>query len=119
MTPDALHYALVLTGWVAVPSLLLAALVLHRRLRSRWSLLLLLGLMVILSGRALQLLSPVEDIGYEEFRGIVVSSGVLPIEWVAGSLVSTAGWLTVAAGALGLAVGAQAPGAAVGRQPAE
>ncbi len=106
MTPDALHYALVLTGWVAVPSLLLAALVLHRRMRSRWSLLLLLGLMVILSGRVLQILSPVEDLSYEEFRGIVVSSGEFPVGWYAGRLASAGGLLISAAGALGFAFSA-------------
>ena len=103
MTPDALHYALVLTGWVAVPILVLASLVLHRRMRSRWSLLLLLGLMVILAGRVLQLLSPVEDLSYEEFRGIVVSSGEFPVGWYAGNLVSAGGLLISAAGALGFA----------------
>ena len=65
--------------------------------------LLLLGLVVILSGHLLQLFSPIDDLGYEEFRGIVVSSGEFPLEWYAGSLVSAGGLLVAAAGALGLA----------------
>ena len=106
MTPDALHYALLLAGSLAFAVLVLACLVLHHRLRSRWSLILLLGLAIICLGRALQFFSPVDDLVYEEFRGIVVSSGVLPIEWYAGRLISAAGLLTVAVGALGLAFGA-------------
>ncbi len=103
MTPDTLHYALLVTAWVCVPALVLASLVLHRRRPSRWSLSLLLGLMAILSGQTLQLFSPIDDLPYEEFRGIVVSSGELPLEWYVGSLVSSAGLLIAAAGALGLA----------------
>ncbi len=103
MTPDALHYVLAISGWVALPALAIAAIVLHQRLRSRSSRFVLLGLAVVLSGHALQLASPVDDIGYEEFRGIVVSSGEFPLSWYAGSLVSAAGLLIVAAGALGLA----------------
>ena len=57
----------------------------------------------MLSGQTLQLFSPIDDLAYEEFRGIVVSSGELPLEWYAGSLVSAAGLLIAAAGALGLA----------------
>lgn len=106
MTPDALHYALLLAGSVAFAALVLAALVLHRRLRSRFSLILLLGMAIVSLGRALQFFSPVDDLVFEEFRGIVVSSGVLPLAWYAGSLVSAAGLLTVAVGALGLAFGA-------------
>ena len=103
LTPDVLHYAILISGWVAVPALVVASLVLHLRLHSRWSLSLLLGLVVVLSGQTLQLFSPIDDLAYEEFRGIVVSSGELPLEWYAGSLVSAAGLLIAAAGALGLA----------------
>ena len=104
MTPDALHYTFVIAGWVAVPTLVLASLVLHRRARTRWSLLLLTGLALVLSGQALQLFSPIDDLAYDEFRGIVVSSGELPPEWYAGSLLSAAGLLVASVGALGLAL---------------
>ena len=103
MTPDSLHYALLVTAWVGVPALVLASLVLHLRRPSRWSLSLLLGLVAILSGQTLQLFSPIDELAYEEFRGIVVSSGELPLEWYVGNLVSSAGLLIAAAGALGLA----------------
>ena len=103
MTPDTLHYTLLLTAWVAVPALALASLVLHRRRRSPWSLSLLLGVVAILFGQALQLLSPIDELSYEEFRGIVVSSGEFPLEWYMGSLVSSGGLLMTAVGALGLA----------------
>ena len=96
MTPDALHYALLVTAWVGVPAMTLASLVLHQRQRSRWTLLLLLGLLTILSGQTLQLFSPINDLPYDEFRGIVVSSGELPLAWYAGSLVSSAGLLIAA-----------------------
>ena len=104
MTPDTLHYGLLLTAWLAVPLLVLASVVLHRRWRSPWSLSLLLGLVAILSGQALQLLSPIDDLAYEEFRGIVVSSGEFPLEWYLGTLVSSAGLLVAAVSALGLAL---------------
>jgi hypothetical protein len=103
MTPDTLHYFLQISGGVAVSALVLAALVLHRRLRSRCSSLLLLGLLVALSGHALQLFSPVDDLAYEEFRGIVVASGAFPMQWYAGQVVSALGLLITAAGGLGLA----------------
>ena len=104
MTPDSVHYILLVSNWIALPCLVLAVLILHRRLRSRWSLTLLVGLIVILSGQVLQQFSPLGDLGYEEFRGIVVSSGAFPFQWYAGSLVSAFGLLTAAAGALGLAL---------------
>ncbi len=63
----------------------------------------LLGLAFVLSGRVVQLLSPTNDLAYEEFRGIVVSYGELPLAWYAGDLISSAGLLVVAAGALGMA----------------
>ena len=55
------------------------------------------------SGQLLQLLSPIDALAYEEFRGIVVSSGELALQWYAGSLISRVGLLIAAAGALGLA----------------
>ena len=103
MTTDTLHYAIMLTGWVAVPALLLASLILYSRVRSRWSLALLMGLVLILSGRIVQLFSPINDLAYEEFRGIVVSYGELPLAWYAGDLISSAGLLVAAMGALGMA----------------
>lgn len=103
MTPDALHYALMTASWVAVPALVFAAAVLHWRVRSRWSGLLAVGLVAVLAGQAIQLFSPIQGLGYESFRGIVVSSGELPLAWHAGSLVAAAGLLIAAVGALGLA----------------
>ena len=103
MTPDALHYTLLLTVWVALPALVLAAFVLHHRLRSFWSLSLLLGLVGVASGQALQFFSPIDTLPYEEFRGIVVSSGELPFAWHVGSIISAAGLLITTLGALGLA----------------
>lgn len=103
MTPDLLHYVLVAAGWIAIPAFLVAALVLRARVQSRWSAVLVVGLCAILAGQVVQQLSPVHDQSLEEFKGIVVSTGRLPLVWYLGSLLSAAGWLTSAAGALGVA----------------
>ena len=103
MTPDALHYVLLIPSSVALAALVVAVLVMHLRVRSRWSLTLLAGLVAVVSGQALQLFSPIDALEYDKFRGIVVSSGERPFEWYAGSLISSLGLLVAAAGALGLA----------------
>ena len=104
MTPDSLHYVFVAIGWIAVPVFLLAAIVFHRRVSSRWSLLLVVGLCVSLFGQAAQQFAPIHDLPYDEFKGIVVSTGRLPVVWYLGSLLSALGWLMSAAGALGVAL---------------
>lgn len=110
MTPDTLHHLFVVAGWIAVPAFLLAAFVLHRRVPSRWSLLLVLGLVTVAVGTATQQLTPDDRLSFEEFEGIVVSTGELPAVWYVGSLTAAAGWLLSAAGALGLAFSLRSQG---------
>ncbi|MCP5066019.1 MAG: hypothetical protein GY946_05570 [bacterium] len=104
MTPDLLHYVFVAAGWIAIPAFLLAALVIHRRVPSRWTALLIAGIATSLLGQAAQQLAPIHDMAYEEFRGVVVSTGSLSLAWHAGSLLSAAGWIVSASGALGFAL---------------
>jgi len=104
MTPDLLHYALLLSAWVALALMIVAGFVIHGRSRRRSSLLMLIGLLIAGLGQLLQLFSPIYDLAYEEFRGIVVSSGSLPSIWYAGSLVTSFGAVLAALSFLLLAV---------------
>ena len=107
MTPDTLHYLLLASVCIALPGLVLASLLLHRQVQSRWSASLLGGILLVLSGQVLQFFSPVAELPLDEFRGIVVATGELHVAWFAGSLVTAAGLLITTAGALGLALNSQ------------
>ena len=104
MTPDFLHFGLLVAGWIGLPVLLAATLLVHRRLRSAASLCLLCGVSLIVVGRGVQTVSPVNDVTLEEFRGVIVSQGRFPVSWYVGSAASAAGLLLAAGGALAVAI---------------
>ena len=103
MTPDFLHYWVLSTGMLSLVLFAVAVVMVHRRLRSGGSRILLAGFACIVLGRGLQATSPVNDLDLDPFGEVLVTAGSFPPRWYAGNAISSLGLAVTAVGALALA----------------